>query len=128
MEGINFGADRESVLVGLIEGLPNSERDAFRRAARTLKRIRATDPDTDTIPVVMTQLEKEFARLGNCPDYGVGLDVYILSNQLNLLLIQRGLDTETLFPANDGWPGEQTLARIAVGLVRTIQEQEPEGP
>ena len=112
---------RQALLEDIRAGLPAEESNALKRVALHVAPLYDSTPDSQAIPAVMGQLVDEFKPTALCRDNRPELAAYIFADQLNSLLLRRGVDTEAMFPPTGEWQGVQTEARILVALIADIQ-------
>lgn len=112
---------RQTLLEEIRAGLPAEERNALERVALHVAPLNDSTPDSQAIPAVMGQLVDEFKSTALCRDSRPELAAYIFADQLNSLLLRRGVDTQVMFPPRGEWRGVQTEARILVALIADIQ-------
>ncbi|WP_155944424.1 hypothetical protein [Pseudoxanthomonas sp. Root630] len=112
---------RQALLKEILARLPTEENHALERVALHVEPVDGSTPDSQAIPAVMGQLVDEFKAAALCRDSRPELAANIFADQLNSVMVRRGLDTDRLFPPHGDWQGVQTEARILVALVAQIQ-------
>lgn len=112
---------RQALLKEIYSKLPAEESRALERVALQVVPVDDSSPDAHAIPAVMEMLVDEFKAAALCRDSRPELAAYIFADQLNAVLVRRGLDTDGMFPPKGDWQGVQTEARMVVALVANIQ-------
>lgn len=123
MASAKLDGDRDSILLGVLDNLGPSERNPFIRTARKIISHSGGSYQNYPSEKVMYLLAEEFEKIGACRFGGAEYDAYIFVDQLNVYLLDRGVDTDRFIYSNSD--SQSAPMNLGVALVLKLAQDLP---